>query len=112
MFLPLTKSVFLTETRYCVHADVVVVDILVKLLVFHEEKPVDSLKVKSLKVLLRLMTSRQLYQSIAPLVVKRSCWSNIMLRSCMSDVFWELVTILGLCQSEHCDDVEFLSFTK
>ena len=30
----------LTETRYCVHADVVVVDILVKLLVFHEEKPV------------------------------------------------------------------------
>ena len=32
----------LTETRYCVHADVVVVDILVKLLVFHEEKPVDS----------------------------------------------------------------------
>ena len=32
----------LTETRYCVHADVVVVDILVKLLVFHEEKPVEQ----------------------------------------------------------------------
>ena len=28
------------EAGYCVHADVVVVDILVKLLVFHEEKPV------------------------------------------------------------------------
>ena len=42
MFLPLTKSVSLTETRYCVHADVVVVDILVKLLVFHEEKPVEQ----------------------------------------------------------------------
>ena len=35
----------LTGTRYCVHADVVVVDILVKLLVCHEEKPVNSLKV-------------------------------------------------------------------
>ena len=33
------------EAGYCAHADVVVVDILVKLLVFHEEKPVDSLKV-------------------------------------------------------------------
>ena len=42
MFLPLTKSVSLTEARYCVHADVVVVDILVKLLVFHEEKPVEQ----------------------------------------------------------------------
>ena len=30
------------EARYCVHADVVVVDILVKLLVFHEEKPVEQ----------------------------------------------------------------------
>ena len=28
------------EAGYCVHADVVVVDILVKLLVFHEEEPV------------------------------------------------------------------------
>ena len=28
------------EAGYCVHADVVVVDILVKLLVFHEENPV------------------------------------------------------------------------
>ena len=100
------------EAGYCVHADVVVVDVLVKLLVFHEEKPVDSLKVKSMKVLLKLMTSRQLCQSIAPLVVTRSCWSNIMLKLCMSDVFWELVTFLGLCQSEHCDDVEFLSFMK
>ena len=42
MFLPLTKSVSLTEARYCVHADVVVVDILVKLLVFHEEKLVEQ----------------------------------------------------------------------
>jgi len=31
------------ETRYCVHADVIVVDILVKLFVFHEEKPVEQL---------------------------------------------------------------------
>ena len=45
---------------------------------------------------------------ITPLVVKRSCWSNIMLRSCMSEVLWELVMTLGLWQSEHCDDVEFL----
>ena len=30
-------------TRYCVHADVIVVDILVKLFVFHEEKPVEQL---------------------------------------------------------------------
>ena len=30
------------EARYCVHADVVVVDILVKLLVFHEENPVEQ----------------------------------------------------------------------
>ena len=30
------------EAGYCVHADVVVVDILVKLLVFHEEKPVEQ----------------------------------------------------------------------
>ena len=42
MFLPLTKSVSLTEIRYCVHADVVVIDILVKLLIFYEEKPVEQ----------------------------------------------------------------------
>ena len=30
------------EAGYCVHADVVVVDILVKLLVFHEENPVEQ----------------------------------------------------------------------
>ena len=42
MFLPLTKSVSLTDAQYCVHADVVVVDILVKLLVFHEDKPVEQ----------------------------------------------------------------------
>ena len=57
-------------------------------------------------------TPRISWRETRPLVVTRSCWSNIMLRSCMSDVFWELVTFLGLCQSEHCDDVEFLSFTK
>ena len=30
------------EAGYCVHADVVVVDILVKLLIFHEENPVEQ----------------------------------------------------------------------
>ena len=30
------------EAGYCVHVDVVVVDILVKLLVFHEENPVEQ----------------------------------------------------------------------
>ena len=30
------------EAGYCVYADVVVVDILVKLLVFHEENPVEQ----------------------------------------------------------------------
>ena len=30
------------EAGYCVRADVVVVDIMVKLLVFHEEKPVEQ----------------------------------------------------------------------
>ena len=34
----LTTSVSLTETRHCVHAGFVVVDILIKLVVFHEEK--------------------------------------------------------------------------
>ena len=42
LFLPLTKSVSLTEARYCVHAGFIVVDILVKLLVFHEEKLVEQ----------------------------------------------------------------------
>ena len=39
---PIDKICLLTETRYCVHTDVVVVDVLVKLLVFHEEKPVEQ----------------------------------------------------------------------
>ena len=57
------------RTRSCVLADVVV---LGKLLVSHEENPSKQLKVKSLKVLLKLMTFRQLYWSIPPLVARRS----------------------------------------
>ena len=30
----------------------------------------------------------------------------------MSEVLWELVMTLGLWQSEHCDDVEFLSLRE
>ena len=30
----------------------------------------------------------------------------------MSEVLWELVMTLGLWQSEHCDDVEFLSLEE
>ena len=30
------------EVGYCVHADIVAVDILVKLLVFHKEEPVEQ----------------------------------------------------------------------
>ena len=107
----------------CVHADIVAVDILVKLLVFHEEEPVEQFGSTEAEtvVTVALPTGAEFIEAppeekhvgcrarcITPLVVKRSCWSNIMLRSCMSEVLWELVMTLGLWQSEHCDDVEFL----
>ena len=80
MFLPLTKSVSLTEARYCVHADVVVVDILVKLLVFHEEK-----------------------------LVKQFGDEMILLVEYHAEVVHiRGLTTLRLGESEHCDDVEFL----
>ena len=80
MFLPLTKSVSLTEARYCVHAGFVVVDILVKLLVFHEEKIVEQF---GGEVIL-------LVEYHAEVVHIRG------------------LTTLGLGDSEHCDDVDFL----
>ena len=80
MFLPLIKSVSLTEARYCVHAGFVVVDILVKLLVFHEEKLVEQF---GGEVIL-------LVEYHAEVVHSRD------------------LTTLGLGESEHCDDVKFL----
>ena len=76
MFLPLTK----TEARYCVHAAVVVVDILVTLLVFHEEKPVEQFGGEEIL----------LVEYHAEVVHIRG------------------LTTLGLGESEHCDVVEFL----
>ena len=80
MFLPLTRSVSLTEAQYCVHAGFIVVDILVKLLVFHEEKIVEQF---GGEVIL-------LVEYHAEVVHSRD------------------LTTLGLGESEHCDDVEFL----
>ena len=78
MFLHLTTSVSLTETRHCVHAGFV--DILVKLLVFHEEKLVE-----------------QFGGEVFLLVEYHAEFVHI-----------RDLTTLGLGESEHCDDVEFL----
>ena len=113
----------------CVHADIVAVDILVKLLVFHKENPVEQFGGEIIEgsteaddgetvVTVASPNGAEFIEAppeekhvgcrarcITPLVVMRSCWSNIMLRSCMSEVSWELVMTLGLW---NCDDVEFL----
>ena len=77
MFLPLTKSVSLTEARYCVHAGFVVVDILIKLVVFHEEKLVEQ------------------FGSEVFLLVEHHA-EFVHIRD---------LTTLGLGESEHCDDL-------
>ena len=76
----LTTSVSLTETRHCVHAGFVVVDILIKLVVFHEEKFVE-----------------QFGGEVFLLVEYHAEFVHI-----------RDLTTLGLGESEHCDDVEFL----
>ena len=76
----LTTSVSLTETRHCVHAGFVVVDILIKLVVFHEEKFVE-----------------QFGDEVFLLVEYHAEFVHI-----------RDLTTLGLGESEHCDDVEFL----
>ena len=64
-----------------------------------KRNPSNSLEVKSLKVLLKLMSS-SLYYSIGG--------EGILLVEYHAEVLWELVLTLGLWQSQHCDDVEFL----
>ena len=76
----LTTSVSFDRTRHCVHAGFVVVDILIKLVVFHEEKFVE-----------------QFGDEVFLLVEYHAEFVHIR----------DLPT-LGLVESEHCDDVEFL----
>ena len=71
---------FFDRTRHCVHAGFVVVDILIKLVVFHEEKLVEQ------------------FGSEVFLLVEHHA-EFVHIRD---------LTTLGLGESEHCDDVEFL----
>ena len=71
---------FLDRTRHCVLAGFVVVDLLIKLVVFHEEKFVE-----------------QFGGEVFLLVEYHAEFVHI-----------RDLTTLGLGESEHCDDVEFL----
>ena len=80
----------------------------VKLLVSHEEKPVETVEGEVIEG----VAEADDVQAVV-LVDSSISGEEIQLVEHRAKVvhvqhLWELLTILGLCQSDHCNDVEFL----